>query len=208
MVLAMVSATLAVVAGAALVLHASPRVVDGVRGAVVAAVAIVVFVHLLPEALSLAGPWGAAWAAAGFLAPLALHRLALPDRDHRLAFGIAYAGLVLHAVADGIGLAVFGGDDHGHDHAHDDVVFALALHRLPVAAFVAHEAAKTRGRVGGWAAALGLAVATVVGAAGTGVVDPGWISGALGPITGVTTGLLLHVLAHRPHGPDAHDHTA
>ncbi len=191
--------------GAALALHVGTRWVELIRTLAAAAVAVVAFVHLLPEALELSGPTGAAWAALGFLVPQALHRLAHADHDHRLALGIAWSGLVVHAVFDGIGLALFSSDAaHAHGHSHDDVVFALALHRLPVAAFLAAEVSRRAGRGAAWAAALALAVATALGALAAGTLHLDLLDAAMGPITGITTGLLLHVVAHRPHGPHPH----
>jgi len=207
MAAALTFATLAVAAGAALALHAGSRWLGPIHLLASAAVAVVVFVHLLPEALALSGVWGAAWAALGFLVPQAAHRLAHADHDHRVALTIAWLGLVLHAVGDGIGLALFSqGIDHHHGHDHDDVVFVLALHRLPVSAFVAAEVSRRAGVGAAWAAAGGLALATLLGALGAGTVDVTWIDTSLGPITGLTTGVLLHVIAHRPHEHShAHD---
>lgn len=204
MILALILATVAVYAGAALALHSQQAWIGAVQTLSSIAVVLIVFLHLLPEAWEMSGVWGALWAAIGFLVPQGVHRLLHLDHDHRGALAVAWAGLVLHAVGDGVGLVLFSGERTHHDHDHHDVVFALALHRLPVAAFIAAEVHKRHSRPLAWAAVTALALATLLGAGTASSLDPQQVDAALGPVTGLTTGLLLHILAHRHHGEALH----
>src|SRR4051812_10796433 len=142
--LALLVAVLAVALGAALtaVSGARPTVLGLLRTFAATAAAAVVLTHLLPEALSGAGLWGAVAFLGGLLGPLALHRLTerLARRRHdlspvRLALEAGFIGLLVHHVGDGLGIGAYAALPGGV-LAHLDVILALIAHTVPLVAVV------------------------------------------------------------------------
>lgn len=90
-----------------------------------AAIAFIVFVHIIPEAFEAIGYWAFAVLAIGLAFPIALESLFKKAHDaaHLVIVGVAALGLLLHAVVDGLGLLY----DDGSGLAH-----AIVLHRVPV----------------------------------------------------------------------------
>lgn len=92
---------------------------------VVAAITAIICIHIVPEAWKTAGSISVLVLAAGVVFPIILERLfrRAHDTAHLVIVALAAAGLVLHAVIDGVALL----PDAGHSTA-----WAIILHRLPV----------------------------------------------------------------------------
>ena len=92
---------------------------------IVVAIAIIVFVHIIPEAWDQAGYLALAIVVVGAVFPAALERLfkRAHDTAHLAIVIVAAAGLVIHAAVDG--LALLAAPEHG-------LAWAIILHRLPV----------------------------------------------------------------------------
>ena len=92
---------------------------------IVAAIAVIVFVHIIPEAWEQAGYLALVVVAVGAIFPIALERLFLRAHDtaHLTIVIVAAAGLVIHAAVDGVALLPATGSSLAH---------AIILHRIPV----------------------------------------------------------------------------
>lgn len=167
----------------------------------------VVLLHLMPEALEVAGGWAVLVLIAGMFAPEALGKLGASlwrmrrgsdvgrEQERHLALEASYFGVLLHRVGDGVGLGAFTGEMQAWSGS-GGVVTALAAHAVPVVAIVVLTFDSVRGRGAALTRAVGLALASLVGvflARGmpgeTFVVVGPWIAAFVG-------GMLLHVVAH------------
>lgn len=170
--------------------------------AIVSALAVVL-AQLLPDALSEVGLWALLVCAGAALLPTALQRASSrlgTLGNGRLGLELGYLALLVHKVADGVGLGTYGGGRHA-DHGHFDVLFAIAAHTVPIVALVTiafHRRGGLRSvalRVTGLAAATlaGVYLPALVSAETFETFEP-WLTAAVG-------GLLLHVVAHdwQPH---------
>ncbi len=101
---------------------AARRIFDAL---VIAAIAVIVFLHIIPEAWEQAGYLAVAILVAGALFPMLLERLfrSAHETAHRAIVVIAAAGLLLHAVIDGLALLPATGSG---------VALGIILHRIPV----------------------------------------------------------------------------
>ena len=92
---------------------------------IVAAIAFIIFVHILPEAYAQAGMLAVVIALVGIVFPMALERLFkhAADTAHLVIVVIAILGLTLHAIIDGLALLPGGSTELAH---------AIILHRIPV----------------------------------------------------------------------------
>jgi len=90
-----------------------------------AAIAFIIFVHIVPEAYEELGYWAFVVLALGIVFPLVLEALfrTAHDTAHLVIVAIAALGLLLHALLDGLALLF----DEGNCLAH-----AIVLHRIPV----------------------------------------------------------------------------
>ncbi|MEO7036271.1 MAG: hypothetical protein ABI548_20165 [Polyangiaceae bacterium] len=165
--------------------------------ATLAAVAVVV-THLLPEALRELGPLSILLFFAGWFAPTLAHFVGRRSTRGRAAHAVleaGYWGLVVHHVADGIGLGTYTRlpADQG---SHVDVVVALAAHTVPLIAVVSLAYRTTFGARAAVLRSLGLALASVFGIALSSMVDTHTIDRFAPVIAAVAAGLLLHVVTH------------
>ena len=175
--------------------------------ATLAAVAVVV-THLLPEALRELGPLSILLFLAGWFAPALAHfigRRSTSGRTQHAVLEAGYWGLVVHHVADGIGLGAYTRlpADHG---SHLDVIIALAAHTVPLIAVVSLAYRTTFGARSAVLRSLGLAAASVVGIGLSNLAAASTIEGFAPVIAAVAAGLLLHVVTHDltedpAHGP-------
>ncbi len=182
--------------------RAKDWLVDALDGFVVGSLTVLVAVHLVPDAIEEAGLVALAAALAGLAAPLLLERLSHVGarRAHGLALVIGIVALVLHAGVDGIALAT-AGPEHNAGHYESGLALGVMLHRLPVGLALWWLVEPRFGRVGGWAALLGVSAATVVGA----LLGTAWIADAshasLATFQAFVSGMLLHVAFHsHEHG--------
>lgn len=174
--------------------------------ATLAAVAVVV-THLLPEALRELGPLSILLFLAGWFAPALAHfvgRRSTSGRAQHAVLEAGYWGLVVHHVADGIGLGAYTRlPDQG---SHLDVIVALAAHTVPLIAVVSIAYRTTFGARSAVMRSLGLAAASVVGILLSNLAAASTIEGFSPVIAAVAAGLLLHVVTHDltedpAHGP-------
>jgi hypothetical protein len=165
--------------------------------ATLAAVAVVV-THLLPEALHELGPLSILLFFAGWFAPALAHFVGQRSTSGRPAHAVleaGYWGLVVHHVADGIGLGTYTRlpADQG---SHLDVIIALAAHTVPLIAVVSLAYRTTFGTRSAVVRSLGLALASVLGIALSSMVAAKTIEHFAPVIAAVAAGLLLHVVTH------------
>jgi ZIP family zinc transporter len=173
------------------------RIVGPLRTFALTTALAVAGTHLLPEAFHELGAIGLAVFALGLSLPSML-RLVRGLRPHggshggQTALEFGYAGLLVHLVADGLGLGAYGAGEQ----LELDVLLALAVHTVPLVAVVTlayRDASGTRAAV--WRS-LGLAAASLMGIAVSVAVSPeqahefeAWVAAAV-------AGLLVHVVTH------------
>jgi hypothetical protein len=174
------------------------RVVGPLRTFALTAALAVAGTHLLPEAFSELGPSGVAVFALGLAFPslTRLTRSFLSPRDRAgsdgaLEFG--YLGLLVHHVADGMGLGAYGG---ATGHVDFDVLLALAVHTVPLVAVVTLAYRAQSGVRAACLRSAGLALASVAGVVASASVSQeashhfsAWVAAGV-------AGLLVHVVTH------------
>lgn len=204
MLLALVVAVLAVALGAALtaVSGARPTVLGLLRTFAATAAAAVVLTHLLPEALSGAGLWGALAFLVGLVAPVLLHsateRLARRNSSlsqARIALEAGFIGLLVHHVGDGLGIGVYAALPGGV-LAHLDVVLALIAHTIPLVAVVTLAYRAEYGLGVALRRAAALALMSALGVLLSFSVPAAALAGAVAWIGALVSGVLLHVVTH------------
>ncbi|MEM7482406.1 MAG: hypothetical protein AAF481_14620 [Acidobacteriota bacterium] len=204
------------------------------RGALDAFVAValggIVLLHLWPHAFVAAGLWAVAGGVAGLVVPFLFHGLlhAREDRAFAGLIGIAFLGLAVHAVLDGVALhpsevehgvevpaAGHGegttdgrGEHGGHRHGEGEdgpslLALAVLLHRLPMALAIWWLVVPALGRRLAILILLTLGAGTLLGygAAGRFLVDLSSPASAVFEAT--VGGMLLHVLFGHDRGARA-----
>ncbi len=177
---------------------------DAADGFVVVALAGIALFHVLPESFAVGGLWSVSGAVAGLFGPMLLEHRALdagPGAEARLRSGLVLAGLAVHGVIDGFGLAQEGAGS---------LALAVLVHRIPegVAAWTLLRPAWGTPRT--IIALMGLGLATSCGllAGRFGIVIGTGVAAAV--VQAVAIGSVLHVVLH--HAPRAtawkhhHDH--
>lgn len=202
---AIVLAVLSVAAGTLLALFPGQRaaLLGPIRTFGLTASLGVVFLHLLPEALSAIGGWALIGLSAGIVAPEFLGRLGMlawqvghgSKARSELALEAGYFGLLIHHVGDGIGLGAYTGELHADD-SHGGVVAALAAHAVPVVAIMVLAFDSVRGRGSAIVRAIGLALASILGVLLTHLVPPDFMETSGAWVTAAVAGLLVHVVTH------------
>ncbi len=202
---AIVLAVLSVAAGTLLALFPGQRAIllGPIRTFGLTASLGVVFLHLLPEALSAIGGWALVGLAGGIVAPDLLGRLGMlawqvghgAKARSELALEAGYFGLLIHHVGDGIGLGAYTGELHADD-SHGGVVTALAAHVVPVVAIMVLAFDSVRGRGSAIVRAVGLALASILGVLLTHLVPPNFMETSGAWVTAGVAGLLVHVVTH------------
>ncbi len=187
-----------VLVGALVGLISRGRFAGPIRTFALVAALVVVMSELLPSAITVLGVGALVVAALAFIAPSVVSRAG--PRGSGLE--LAYAGLLVHKVVDGLTLEVFLGGAHA-GHGHLDVALALALHAVPVTALVVVTFIE-RGHVHALGRVVGLIAATLAGVAMAGEV-PGVLERFDPYIMAAVAGLLMHVVVDevsvkRPEG--------
>ena len=166
------------------------------------AAAAVVLTHLLPDALSGAGLWGALAFLVGLLGPLALHplteRLALRKSElspRRLALEAGFIGLLVHHVGDGLGIGAYAALPGGV-LAHLDVIVALIAHTVPLVAVVTLAYRGEYGLPVALRRVAALAAASALGVGASFAVPGPALASAAAWIGALVSGVLLHVVTH------------
>lgn len=200
MLLALLVAVLSVLFGAALsfVPSTSRAVLGYMRTFATLAAVAVVIVHLLPEALRELGPLSILLFLGGWFAPALAHfigRRSTSGRTPHAVLEAGYWGLIVHHVADGIGLGAYTRLPSAQG-SHLDVIVALAAHTVPLIAVVSLAYRTTFGARSAVLRSLGLAVASVVGILLSSLAAAATIERFSPIIAAVAAGLLLHVVTH------------
>jgi len=104
------------------------RLLDGL---ILLSIAVIIFVHIIPEALAQGGTIAIVVIILGIAFPMLLERLfrKAADTAHLLIVAIAAVGLLVHAVIDGLALLSGNGVELGGGVG---LAHAIILHRLPV----------------------------------------------------------------------------
>ncbi|MEZ4403330.1 MAG: hypothetical protein R3B06_25110 [Kofleriaceae bacterium] len=187
----------AVVTGvvAAVVADARLWVLAPVRAFAVAAVAMAITIHILPEAIEGGGWVVLVVAVVGLIAPILLGRATanLGARHRRLSVELGYGAVLMHQLSDGLALGAATGG-HG-DVRHWDLLIGVGAHTVPLVAMLTLTFVELGGRRGAVVRAVGMAVATMAGILLT-RLDDTWLPSAEPWLNAAVSGLLLHVLLH------------
>ncbi|NIM71299.1 MAG: hypothetical protein GTN86_13480 [Xanthomonadales bacterium] len=162
---------------------------------VVAVLAIMVAFLLVPEALHQLGWAAVALIVAGYLVPGLLEAAlkGAAQTFHLASVYVALAGLSLHALLDGAGLAGSG------LHADNDLAMAIVLHRLGIGLVLWLIVQPALGARAGLLVLLLMAVMTVAGFYLSGAVLPLAGDRAVQFIQALIIGAIIHSLIHREH---------
>jgi hypothetical protein len=174
------------------------RLAGPLRTFALAAALTVVVTHLLPEAFAeLGAPALFVFAAVTAVPAWArvVGRLAGGGAHSHAGLTAGYLGLLVHHVGDGLGLGAYG-ELPGGAGAHADVLLALAVHTVPLVAVVSFAFRSTGGTRSAVLASGGLAAASVVGVAVSGLVPDELTHSLSGWIAAGVAGLLVHVVTH------------
>ena len=164
-----------------------------------AALAVALF-SLVPEAFAVLGWLAVGLVGAAMFTPMLLERLSSSKlgRPGRVGLELAFAGILVHRVADGVGLGAFA----RIDSLRADVLIALSAHAIAVESVVILKCRTLLGaRSAGWRACW-LALAGIFGVAVWSQVNT--INSDPTPyVAALTAGVLLHVAAHDVRHPPA-----
>lgn len=185
---------------AALFRHRSEGAMSALRTFALVGAASIALLHLLPEALDEIGWLALIAAVAGFLAPAVLERLVIGEagahRTPTTALAMGYAAVLAHQFGEGAAVASLS----RVGQLTLPVVLALAAHTVPLAMVVAIQVLEVRAGTGGKgamsAALVGIALATVIGAFATRLVDVERLEAVEPWLLSAVAGILLHALSH------------
>lgn len=170
------------------------RTVD--RALVIVLVAVVVFL-LVPETLEAMGAWAVLVIAAGYFVPwlleLAVRRAA--HAFHMFSLLLTLAGLMLHALLDGAGLA----SDGGGAGSTGALALAIVLHRFGVGLVIWMVVQPAFGRRLAFGVLVLMAAATVVGYLVSEPIVGLEGEGMVHLLHALITGTIIHSLVHRGH---------
>jgi hypothetical protein len=169
---------------------------------IVAALIVIIALLLLPE---ISEPLG--WSAlilvlAGYLLPGLLERIVkrAAETFHLASLYLALAGLLLHALLDGAGLA--GSELRGGA----GLAMAIILHRFGVGLMLWMIMQPAFGARSAWLTLMSVAAATILGFEFSERVLPLAGDQAVSVIQAVIIGTIIHSLVHRGHVHRGHDH--
>ena len=100
-------------------------------GLIILSIAVIIFVHIVPQALAQSGAIAIVVIILGIAFPMLLERLfrKAADTAHLMIVALAAIGLLIHAVIDGLALLPGNGGGPGNGLA---LANAIILHRIPV----------------------------------------------------------------------------
>ncbi len=161
----------------------------------------VVGLHILPEAILGTGWAGLMLFIVAAMVPSWLERLAAqraPENGGRpMGLVLAQWGLLLHAFGDGLIMGMYEQAHSGHDH--EQVIFALAAHKLPVVAYIFLRTRRHEGTAKAYMAAASLLGATLLGIAVVALAPSAAFQEITPWINAAVAGLIMHDLAHPEH---------
>lgn len=201
-----------VAVGTALGLGLGRRALGVARGIAAVVAVLAVALQLAPEAVTEVGWLALAVLAGGFVLPLLVELIGQramrgSEAGPRLALELAYVGLLVHQLGDGLALGALGSGVH--DHGHEVSVVALGVHAIAMSAVFVLAFRDALGARAALIRGLGMAGALSLGAAAVSVLPAGILIPAHPWVAAATAGLLLHValhplvhrLTHRAHAP-------
>lgn len=187
------------VLGAAPLLHRlrawSRRTTTIVDATVAALTALLIGFEVLPECFEAIGSLALLAAGVGVMIPLLAERR-VRSVAHRAAPLLAAGALALHAATDGLAIASAHGATHGHSHGLE---WAVIMHRLPLG-LALWWLLRPKGRALAIAALVLVGLSTVLGFGVGAAALPALSHSGLILFQAFASGLLLHVLLHRPMG--------
>jgi len=180
--------------------HVLARTLDRV---VVAALVVLVVVLLIPEIVEPLGWSAVGLVLLGYLLPGLLENLVKQAAEtlHLLSLYVALAGLLLHAMLDGAGLA------GSHLHHSSGLGAAIILHRFGMGLMLWMIIQPVFGARVAWATLVGMAAATVLGYEFSGWFMPLAGDNVIVGVQAVIIGTIVHSLIHRGHVHRESDHT-
>lgn len=172
--------------------HAIARTVDRV---IVIVLIVMVVVLLIPEIVGPLGWWTIGLLLLGYLLPGLLEKLVTRAAEtmHLFSLYIALAGLLLHAMLDGAGLA-------GSElHASSGLAAAIILHRFGVGMMLWMIIQPVYGNRTAWMTLFGMSAATVLGFGFSEKLLPLTSDVFITAMQAVIIGTIIHSLVHRGH---------
>lgn len=172
-------------------------------GFIIISVGGLILMHVLPESVAAIGAGALAAAAAGVILPVLFERFGglAAKGTHVLLMVVAWGGLLVHTILDGLTLAA-----HSHAEVSAAIAAAIVLHRLPVALLIWWLVRPRYGRRAAGVALSAIALATIAGFLLEGHLHSfGGFDGnssVFAYIQALVAGSLLHVILHNDH----HDH--
>ena len=162
---------------------------------IVAILVVMVVVLLVPEIIEPLGVWALALLLLGYLLPGVLERLVRQASEtmHLYSLYLALAGLLLHALLDGAGLA------GSALHDSDSLAAAIILHRFGVGLMLWMIIQPVFGARGAWLTLFGMAAATVLGYEFSERLLPLAGDVFISGMQAVIIGTIIHGLVHRGH---------
>lgn len=176
-------------------LRRSTGVAQALDRVIVVALIVLVAVLLLPELIEPLGIRALAWVALGYLLPGALEKLVRRAAEtlHLLSLYVALAGLILHALLDGAGLA-------GSElRASPGLAAGIILHRFGVGLTLWLIVEPVFGRTAAWGTLAVIAAATIVGFEFSERLLPLAGDTFISAMQAVIVGTIIHGLVHRGH---------
>jgi hypothetical protein len=179
--------------------HAIARTVDRV---IVMALIVLVIVLLIPEIVEPLGIYAVGLLLLGYLIPGVLERMVerAAETLHLVSLYIALAGLLLHAMLDGAGLA------SSEMRASAGLAAAIILHRFGMGLMLWLIIRPVFGRKAAWLTLLAMAAATIIGFEFSERLLPYAGDTFITAFQGVIIGTIIHSLVHRGHVHRDHHH--
>lgn len=172
--------------------HVLARTLDRV---VVAVLVVLVVVLLVPEIVEPLGWSAIGLVLLGYFLPWVLEKAVKQAAAtlHLLSLYVALAGLLLHAMLDGAGLA------GSHLHHSSGLGAAIVLHRFGMGLMLWMIIQPVFGKQVAWATLAGMAAATVFGYEFSGWLLPLAGDAVIVGVQAVVIGTIVHSLLHRGH---------
>ncbi|MDJ0941093.1 MAG: hypothetical protein QNJ00_15140 [Woeseiaceae bacterium] len=190
-----------------------PVVRQVIDGFVLITVAGIVCAHIIPDSIEGGGLLALAFLAVGLLFPIAIEKAFhhSMQRAHVFIVLLAAAGLVIHAIIDGIALLPGNSADTGRTNSHligsifgNELALGVILHRLPVGMAIWWSVRPSFGTAAAVGAMLMIVVATTLAYVFGGAVVDWAATRELAWFQGFVAGSLVHVVAFGV----SHDHDA
>ena len=178
---------------------ASHQVARRLDRIIVGVLVVMVVVLLVPEIVEPLGWWAALLLLIGYFLPALLEKLVKQAAQtmHLFSLYVALAGLLLHAVLDGAGLA------GSEMRASLGLAAAIILHRFGVGLMLWMIIQPVFGNRTAWMTLFGMAAATILGFEFSERLLPLAGDAFISAMQAVILGTIIHSLVHRGH---AHHH--